>query len=294
MKSIIVHGGCGDEKISEKKMNLMKQGVKQAAEIGMKKLNKGLSAVDTVEETIKYLENDPVFDAGTGSFYNLLGEIEMDASIMTGRGETGAVACIQGVQHPISVARKVMEELPHILLAGEGAKLFARSLGIPEYDPSHPDSKRFLQENIDNLSPDMENFRKKYQKIREEQNIFSTVGVVVLDKQGLLTAGTSTGGILQKLPGRIGDTPIIGAGTYAAPEGAVSATGMGEGIIKLSVSRQVVEFLKNGMKIQEACEKIIEEADKQKITCGVIALDDKGTPGIAYNGKHMTYYSLNN
>ena len=297
MRAIVVHGGCGNEEIVDKKMKSMKTGVKKACKLGFEILNKETenkdSALKAVEETIKYLEDNPVFDAGTGSFYNLLEEIEMDASIMNSKQEAGAVACIKKVQHPISIARKVMEELPHILLAGEGAQLFARSLDFAEYDPGRPEQKEDLNEKAKDLSKNMKKFREQYRKIRENQKIFSTVGVVAIDDNGEIVSGTSTGGIHLKLPGRVGDTPIIGAGTYVDKNGGASATGMGEGIIKISVTRKVIELINEGYQVQKACDKIINKADQMDVVCGVIAIDKKGNIGISHNGEHMPVYSMN-
>lgn len=290
MRAIIVHGGMEDTTLPADLQEKRYAGTRKACEIGYETLLRTDSAIDAVEAAIKYLEDDPIFDAGTGSFYNLFGEIEMDASIMDSSGNAGAIACIQRVQHPISVARKVMEATPHVLIVGEGAELFARSHGFPEYDPGTEHARRFLNEQMKKVPEQMKGLMERYRKIQERLKSYSTVGAVAIDSTGRIAAGTSTGGIPQKLPGRVGDTPIIGAGTFAAQAAGASATGYGEGIIRLGVTRAVVERVATGLEVQQACKEVVCLGTKSSALFGVIALDADGNPGATFNGTLMPAY----
>ncbi len=290
MKAIIVHGGMEDTDLAPEIKGKRYAGTKQACEVGYEALQKTDSALEAVIAAVHHLEDDPIFDAGTGSFYNLFGEIEMDASIMDSTGNAGAVACIQHVQHPISAARLVMEETPHVLMVGRGAELFARSYGFPEYDPGTDYARGLLEEQLGKVPERMRQLMERYEEIRKKHRSYSTVGAVAIDSSGLIVAGTSTGGIPQKLPGRVGDTPIIGAGTFAAVEGGASATGYGEGIIKLGATRAVVEKLARGLAVQEACQEIVTQGTKAKALFAVIALDKDGNPGAHFNGTLLPAY----
>ncbi|NLV90928.1 MAG: isoaspartyl peptidase/L-asparaginase [Firmicutes bacterium] len=287
MLAIIVHGGMEDTVIPPHLAERRNSGAKRACELGYQTLVRGGSALDAVEAAVRCMEDDPIFDAGTGSYYNLCGEIEMDASIMTSAGEGAGVACIQRVQNPISVARKVMETTPHVLIVGEGAELFARLHGFPEYDPATEMARRLLEEQVAKLPEELREVLKRYQEIRKKHKSYSTVGAVAVDGRGLIAAATSTGGNPQKLPGRVGDTPILGAGTFAASAAGASATGHGEGIIKLGVTRTVVEAVNKGREVDTACQDIVTAGKGAKIPLGVIALDRRGRPSAQHNGAFM-------
>ena len=201
--SIIVHGGAGPVKDDSLASRL--DGCKQAALAGWRILQQGGSALDAAEAAVVALEDNPLFNAGTGSTLNSLGQVEMDAAIMEGASlRAGAVAAVKAIKNPIKLARRLLEDGRHVLLAGEGALLFAHSLGFPECDPA-------------SLIVDSEKQRW--------DSKHGTVGCVALDRNGELAAATSTGGIFNKLPGRVGDSPLIGCGTYANKFGAVSCTG---------------------------------------------------------------------
>ncbi|WP_292588940.1 isoaspartyl peptidase/L-asparaginase family protein [Mesotoga sp. UBA5557] len=291
-RALIVHGGCDEGFLPQKEMELRTQGVRKAFEIGLDVLQGSDSALDAVESVIVTLEDDPHFDAGiSGSFSNMIGEIEMDASIMDSNEAAGAVIRIKNFAHPISVARKVMEEIPHIILSGKGAEIFARLMGFRETSPDEQHANTDNRE-MEKLPENYREFVKKYSKLLAEQRLFSTVGAVAVDSKGRIVAGTSTGGIAHAFPGRVGDTPIIGAGTFASISAGASATGLGEGILRVGVTRKLVELIEGGQAVQKACDRVIEICSKRGSPCGVIALDDEGNAGISHNGFFMpTMYS---
>lgn len=291
-RALIVHGGCDEGFLPQKEMELRTQGVKEAFEIGLEVLKGSDSALDAVESVIAKLEDDPHFDAGiSGSFANMIGEIEMDASIMDSNEAAGAVIRIKNFAHPISVARKVLEEIPHLMLSGKGAELFARLMGFRETSPNEQYANTDDRE-IEKLPEDYREFVRKYSKLLAEQRTFSTVGAVAIDSKGHIVAGTSTGGIAHAFPGRVGDTPIIGAGTFASRSAGASATGLGEGILRVSVTRKLVELVEGGQAVQEACDRVVEICSERGFQCGVIALDAEGNAGLSHNGFFMpTMYS---
>lgn len=265
--AIIVHGGAGP--IKDDSLPARLEGCKTAALAGWKILHNGGSALDAVEAAVVVLEDDPVFNAGTGSALNSLGKVEMDAAIMEGQSlRAGAVAAVSGIKNPIKLARRVMEDGRHVLLAGAGASLFARQIGFPECAPEA-------------LIVDRE--KKRW------DSKHGTVGCVALDAKGALAVGTSTGGIFEKLPGRVGDSPLIGCGTYADDYGAASCTGHGEAIIRLLLAKSAVDYLKNGSEAQTAAEIAVGDLEDERIgaTGGIILIDRWGNVGYARNTTHM-------
>lgn len=297
MGSLIVHGGCG---VLPREAEAKAQGVEEAAAVGARVLEDGGSALDAVEAAVRRLEDLPVFNAGTGSVLNLYGHVEMDASVMTSRLECGAVAAVRNIQNPITLARAVMESTDHVLLTADGANHFATVLGMPAYDPVTADRRRRwreVREQLERNGPDahsaeelehwtrLAHYLEQYLTF-EERRPRSTVGAVARDDSGLLAAATSTGGIWFKLPGRVGDTPIIGAGTYASTAGAASATGHGEGIMKLCLTHRAVTYMES-MSAQAACTRVVEEATRHGVECGVIAVDAAGGMGHAFNTAAM-------
>ncbi|HIP88785.1 MAG TPA: asparaginase [Thermococcus paralvinellae] len=291
MIAIIVHGGAGTIK-KEEKIPKAIEGVKEAALAGWKELKKG-SALDAVEEAIKSLEDNPIFNAGTGSVLTLDGKVEMDAAIMRGKTlEAGAVASIWGVKNPISVARKVMEKTDHVLLVGEGAVKFARIMGFDEYNPITEERREQWKKLREKLLKEgtIPYWKKISELIKEYPEVLrSTVGAVAFDGEEAV-AGTSTGGVFLKMFGRVGDTPIIGAGTYANEFAGASCTGLGEVAIKLSLAKTSVDFVRLGLNAQKASEAAIELATKYfgKDTMGIIMIDREGNVGFAKNTKHMS------
>ena len=264
--SIIVHGGAGPVKDGSLPQRL--NGCKAAAQAGWEILRQGGSALDAVETATMVLEDDPLFNAGTGSVLNSLGNIETDAAIMEGSSlHAGAVAAVQGIKNPVRLARRVMEDGRHVMLVGEGALQFARQNGFPECDR-------------ESLTVSREQMQ------RESQH--GTVGCVAIDEAGKLAAATSTGGIPGKLPGRVGDSPLIGCGTYADDYGAVSCTGKGESIIRVVLAKATVDMLRSGVDARSAAQKAVALlADKTSSTGGLIVIDRNGEIGYARNTSHM-------
>jgi L-asparaginase / beta-aspartyl-peptidase len=271
--SIIVHGGAGP--IKDDSLPARMDGCEAAARAGWKILEQGGSSLDAVEMAVAALEDNPLFNAGTGSTLNSLGKVEMDAAIMEGASlRAGAVAAVSCIKNPIKLARRVLEDGRHVMLACGGALLFAREIGFPEVSP-------------DALVADR--VRKQW----ESQH--GTVGCVAFDSAGKLAVATSTGGIFKKLPGRVGDSPLIGCGTYAEGDGAVSCTGHGEAIIRVVLAKSAVDILKSGADARSSAQQAVELlASKTGSTGGLILIDREGKIGYARNTTHMPVCAITN
>lgn len=241
-------------------------------------LRSGGSALDAVQAAVLVLEDDPLFNAGTGSCLNAEGEVEADAALMSGeRLSAGAVAAVRALKNPILLARGVMEQTEHVLLCGEGALRLARKLGLPQCDPSELVTERA---------------RARYQRELSERQgrEHGTVGAVAVDQRGHLAAGTSTGGTRFKLPGRIGDTPLIGCGTYADDlAGAVSCTGHGEAIIKVVLARFACDRLRQGQPPAEAVQQALRQLERVGGEGGLILVDAQGRLGWGCNTERMSH-----
>lgn len=261
---IVVHGGAG---VKRREHEIMRP----AAEAGHRVLLEGGSAVDAVIESVVAMEDDPQFNAGTGSYMDLEGGISMDASVMTSLGGIGAVAALSSVKNPVLVARKVMES-PHVLLVGEGALRFARSCGFREYDPSTEKARTKLAEAREKLRKgDVPGWTREWSAHLGGD----TVGAVAMDSTGEFACASSTGGTSTKLPGRVGDTPIVGSGFYAGPYGAVVCTGIGEEIMRGMLARSTYDLLAIGESSQGACERLaLRHPDT--IHVGIIAVSRSG------------------
>jgi beta-aspartyl-peptidase (threonine type) len=282
--NLIVHGGAWNIPKSEHKNHL--QGVEKAVIVGYELLLSGKSAIKTVVETVKKLEEDATFDAGRGSFLNKNGEVEMDAIAMNGNDlSVGAVAAIQNVSYPVEVADLVRNKTEHILLVGEGATQFALQHGV-EFCPT---------ENL-LVGRELERYKelKRKKRIKTKEFFISskrgdTVGAVAMDVEGCIAVATSTGGTPNKMPGRVGDSPIIGAGAYADSRiGGVSSTGWGESIMKVMLAKTVIDNITKGMSLQRASDAAIEVL-RQRVDGrgGVICIDTKGLACYAYNTPYM-------
>ena len=284
---LVVHGGAGNWAADgTERIEAARAAITKAAETGHAILAKGGTSLDAVEATLAVLEDSGAFDAGRGAYYTRDGVPELDASLMDGRTlAAGAVASVKRLANPIHVARLVMEKTPHVLLVGDGAERFAESQGVVLVSPYHffneREWKRWLKRD--------EEERKKMQPPRAEER-HGTVGAVALDRAGNLAAGTSTGGTVWKMPGRVGDSPIIGAGTYASNEGcAVSGTGVGEFYIRNVVAADIsarVKYAKEPLK-KAADDVVMKELVDQKAEGGVIALDRKGEVATPFNTNGM-------
>lgn len=243
--------------------------------LGVKILKDGGSAVEAVEATVNAVEENPEdMSVGLGGIPNLMGAIQLDASIMDGRTlRTGAVAAVEGYVNPISIARKVMEVSPHVLLVGPGAELFAKVMGFERTDLSTERSRRYYDIFVrDALGEIEEERRREYiaryvreKKLREWYDKMSaehhgTVNVMAMDANGDICSGVSTSGLSLKLPGRVGDSPIIGAGNYCDNRvGAAACTGQGELAIRLSTARTIISYMENGSKLKDACAQAMRD-----------------------------------
>jgi isoaspartyl peptidase/L-asparaginase-like protein (Ntn-hydrolase superfamily) len=275
--AVLTHGGAGASAA-------FSDGPERAAKRALALLAQGEGALRAALEAAIDLEDDPRFNAGTGSNLRLDGAtIEMDASVMTSDGRSGAVANLAGVKNPVLVAAEVRARTPHLLLAGEGALRFARRLGFAAYDPATERAKEKLawaKRGLKGLEDDDEEFGKwrgvdlkslwNFEKDPDEC-LGDTIGALARDASGNFAAAASTGGTLVMLRGRIGDTPLIGCGLYAGPAGAVTATGVGEEIARRFLSKTVYDWIAAGVPAQEAAERGIA-LFPQEIGVGILAL----------------------
>lgn len=264
--AIIVHGGCGA--VEESSIPERCRGVEEAAQAGWRVLSSGGSAVDAVEAAVVVLEDNPLFNAGTGSALNRDGEVETDAAIMDGATlSAGAVAAVTGIVNPIQLARRVMDVGPHVFLVAKGAEQFARSQGIAQCDPQRL------------VSP---------HRRQHWEELHGTVGASACDGLGKLAAATSTGGMFNKLPGRVGDSPLVGCGTYADGRVAVSCTGDGEQIIRMTLARLASFLYQELGNAQDACDRALEQLDATLGgEVGLILVDRLGQPVFAKNSRNM-------
>ena len=237
----------------------------------MEVLHRGSRALDAVLEAIVVLEDDPRLNAGTGSRMRIDGRIQMDAALMDSDLEAGSVAGIEGVRNPIRVARHVFDS-PHILLVGADATAFARSKGHAPYDPATPESRRRLEESLAKIRKGR---LPKYARRWKAWDLHDTVGAVARDRRGRFAAGSSTGGTAFMLPGRVGDSPIIGAGLYAGPQGAVTVTGIGEEIIRRTLSKFVYDRIAEGASPQAAAARGLA-LFRHDVPIGIIAVGPRG------------------
>ena len=276
---LVIHGGAGVVKsaITPEREKAVRATLEKALEAGYKVLDKGGTSLDAVQAAISLMEDSGTFNAGKGAVFNHDGKNELDASLMDGATlRAGAVANVHTVRNPILLARAVMEKSPHVMLVGEGAEIFAKSVGMEPVPPSY-----FYTEMR----------WKELQEALEEEKAgkHGTVGAVALDKAGHLAAGTSTGGITNKRYGRVGDSPIIGAGTYADSHCAVSATGWGEFYIRATAAHDIcarMEYAKTPL-ADAANTVVMEIVPKLGGDGGVIAIDDKGDIAMPYNTEGM-------
>lgn len=267
---LLIHGGAGPragEHDSERR-----QGLRLALEAGWRALEAGGSALDAVTVAVAALEDDPLFNAGLGSCLTAAGTVEMDASIMDGhRRRAGSVAAVTTICNPVRLARAILDDGRHVLLVGSGAESFARACGMATAPPEHFVVSRQRQ-------------RWKSRHDREG----GTVGAVALDTDGHLAAATSTGGLMGKLPGRVGDSAIIGAGTYADDRaGAASATGDGEAIILAALAKTAVDLLGDGSHPRRVAARVVGGPPASHASVGIILVDRFGRTGAASNTPSM-------
>ena len=287
---IVVHGGAGVlSKLSTEKQLEIENKVKNTLISAYKILENGGSSMDAVEFAVSEFEDSSLFNAGKGSVYNADEVQEMDASIMNGKDRSaGAVASVKTIKNPIKLARKVLEETNHILLVGEGAEIFAKNIGEIIVDKSY----FYSEKNLRRL------YKAKKKLITKNiiEDRIGTVGAVALDKDGNIAAATSTGGMTNKMPGRVGDTPIIGSGTWAQNDVCgVSSTGHGEFFIKYQVAKEVctrMEYLNETL--DKASSDIIQDLSKIDARGGVIAIDKNANISMPFNTDGMIRGSFTN
>ena len=284
LPALIVHGGAWD--IPEHLQQDSIEGCRKATRRGWEVLTLGGSAVDAVEAAVRVLEDDPTFDAGQGAVLNCAGAIELDAIIMDGSDlNLGAVIGVQRVRNPVTLARVVMTESEHAILAGEGAEAFAKRSGL---------------DLVPNSGFAVEREKQRWQAKRAEGqpredlskgHPGDTVGAVALDLSGHLAVATSTGGTFYKHPGRVGDSPLVGCGAYADDwSGAVSATGRGESLMRVVISKSVCDLMYRGMTAQEAADAGIGLlARRTPGQGGLIVLGKRGDIGIAHNTPYLAH-----
>jgi L-asparaginase / beta-aspartyl-peptidase len=280
--SMIVHGGAWA--IPDAEVDSHLRGVRAALDAGWSVLTDGGSALDACEAAVRALEDDPTFDAGVGSFLNANGEVELDAAMMDGRSlHAGAVAAVQRVRNPVSLARRVLQS-EHVLLVGAGAERVAQESGVPLCDPATLIIPRE---------------RERWERVQADPSLASgaefrghdTVGALARDSRGDLAVAISTGGTLNKLPGRVGDSPLVGCGFYADNEaGACCATGHGESIMRVVLSKAVIDDLAAGADAPGAARRAIETlARRTGGLAGCIVLRPDGSIGLHHNTPRMAY-----
>jgi L-asparaginase / beta-aspartyl-peptidase len=284
LPSIIVHGGAGAYDPGEEH----ERGLITAVEAAWALLAEGGSAADAVEAAIVVMEDDPIFNAGLGSSLNIRGVVECDASIMVSDYACGAVGAIRATKNPIRAARLVMERTDHVLLVGEGADDFARRMGLPAGDLVTERRAELHRSNLAKVAAGEElKFMPGIVGLADEMGI-GTVGAAAVDGEGTLAAGTSTGGLMSKLPGRIGDGAIIGAGTYANEHAAISATGHGEPIIKHVIGRVAVDGA-GDMGIREAILNVLEIGRHHDFGFGIVGVEANGAMASGFTTQAMSW-----
>ncbi|HWM49827.1 MAG TPA: isoaspartyl peptidase/L-asparaginase [Thermoplasmata archaeon] len=274
---LLTHCGAGSD-------DSVKDAAQLAGSKGLSVLHKGGSALEAVIEAIVVLEDDPRLNAGTGSRMRIDGRVQMDAALMDSRLEAGAVAVIENVRNPIRVARDVLDS-PHVLLAGSDATAFARRKGHPFYDPTTPESRRHLEESLTTIRTGrLPRYARKWRGVE----LHDTVGAVARDRRGRFAAGSSTGGTAFMMPGRVGDSPLIGAGIYAGPDGAVTVTGIGEEVIKRVLSKFVYDLIAKGLSPKAASNRGLA-LFRDDVPVGIIAVGSGGV-GMASN-RPMAFFT---
>ncbi len=287
---LVIHGGAGAidrKKLTPKREEEYRDALEQSLKAGFEVLSRGGPSLDAVEAAVRVMEDDPHFNAGKGAVFTSAGTHELDACIMDGKTlKAGAVVSLKSIRNPISLARLLMEESPHLMLDCAGAEAFAKEHGIESVDQKY----FFTQERWDALQRVQEAARKGENNfVVSDQDRHGTVGAVAVDQAGNLAAATSTGGMTNKRPGRVGDSPIIGAGTYANNATcAVSATGDGEYFIRATAAHDISALMEyRGMSVEQASQSVLEKVRKLGGTGGLIAIDAKGGLALLFNTNGM-------
>lgn len=293
---LVIHGGAGNlskESLTTEKEEAYRAKLTEALQAGYSKIKTGQSSIKAVQAAIIVLEDSPLFNAGRGAVFTHDGKNELDASIMYGKTKSaGAVAGVTTIKNPITAANAVMQHSPHVMLSGQGAETFAKEQHLDIV----PNSYFFTQDRWDALQKAIEKEKKQStsQLFEQEDDFlsidqkFGTVGAVALDKDGNITAGTSTGGMTNKKWNRIGDSPVIGAGTYANAQVGVSGTGWGEFFIRSTAGRTVAALMEYQNKdVKSASQEVINEIETLGGSGGIIALDNNGNVAMPFNTTGM-------
>ena len=296
---LVIHGGAGTilkENMSPEKEKAYRLALQEALQNGYKVIKNGGESEDAVIEAIKVMENSPLFNAGKGAVFTHEGKNEMDASIMKGKTmQAGAVAGVTTIKNPILAAKAVMNNSAHVMMAGMGAEEFAKKQGLEIVDPSYFKTEdrwnslqKVLEKDKEKMELDHDAKTQAYVPFNFVDEKFGTVGAVALDAKGNITAGTSTGGMTNKRYGRVGDSPIIGAGTYANNEVGVSCTGWGEYFIKAIAAYDVAALMKyKQVSSQEAGKEVIKKIGEMGGDGGMIVLDKNGQASFPFNTAGM-------
>ena len=271
-----VHGGAGAVRPGEAGEQGMRQALATCLDDAARGLAAGGSALDAVEAAVRRLEDEPLLNAGTGSYLQADGVARLDASLMADDGRAGAVAQVPTLRHPIQLARYLLEQDAHVMLSGREALELALRIGLEQAVLATPAKTAYWQEHLDEACRTLDYPRMAAAWRQENPRRLGTVGCVARDAQGRLAAGTSTGGLGQCFPGRVGDTPVIGAGTYATPRAACSMTGVGERILVLLSAKRLCDLVADGRPLMLAAEAVISDVTKTRSFAGLIAADPSG------------------
>ena len=293
--AIVVHGGAGTWHPERSQAGI--EGAKRAAKTGFDILQNDGNAVDSVMEAVAVMEEDGAFNAGYGSSLNIEKGVEMEASIMEGKTlRAGAAGLLKDIKNPVRLARIVMEKTDHVFVVGEGAEKLARIFGLETKNPVTELRLKYHEQQKKAMLEGRSELPKLYELVKAHPEMFEleTVGAVALDEEGNVAAATSTGGFPLKLTGRIGDSPLIGCGTYADNQsGACSATGVGEVAIRLVLAKTVCNYMEIGKSAQDAVEDAIKIVNVKLAnvynSMGLIAVDNKGRIGAAHNSPNLCW-----
>jgi L-asparaginase / beta-aspartyl-peptidase len=285
---LAIHGGTSDRiEIPPALEKAVLEGLEQALKAGYQALQEKGKSLDAVEAAVRSLENNPLFNAGKGAVFTREGKNELDASIMDGETmKGGAVASVTTIKNPVSAARAVMEKTKHVILVADGAEKFAAKAGLEIVKPSYFFTDRRWKEHLD----DLKQSEKKTSSQPKRRYSLGTTGAVALDSKGNLAAATSTGGLTNKMHGRVGDSPILGAGTLADNSScAVSTTGTGEYFIRYSVAHEISSLIRyKGLNVSQAADEMIQNRFKQVGVDGAaIVLDPKGNLSMSFNSERL-------
>ena len=286
---LVIHGGAGTvarSKMTPEIERVLREGLQRALYAGHEILKDSGSSLDAVVASVRVMEDDPLFNAGKGAVFTSAGTHELDAAIMDGKTlKAGAVGGLERVKNPISLARAVMEASPHVMFVGEGAELFAKQIGaeLVAEEYFYTEERWHALQRVQKAETDARSSRKEF--VVSDQDRHGTVGAVALDREGNLAAATSTGGNTNKRPGRLGDTPIIGAGTYANNQTcAMSATGDGEYFIRLVAGHEISALMEHcAMPLERAAQAVIAKITELGGTGGLIAIDKDGNISLPFN-----------